>query len=124
MGVHAVQHLRPVLRLGAAGARVEGQNRVGGIVFAGQQGGEPLARHLLFHVLHALRAFVEEREIARFIGQFDQRQGIVVVFLQFAVGFDLAVDHRRTLGHLLGVFHVVPKAVRRRALLELRRFAL
>ena len=35
--IHAVEHLRPVLRLGAARAGVEGQNGVAVIVLAGEQ---------------------------------------------------------------------------------------
>ena len=34
--VHAQQHLRPILRLGAAGARVNGDDRIAIIVLAGE----------------------------------------------------------------------------------------
>jgi hypothetical protein len=49
--VHAQQHLGPVLRLGAAGARVDGDDRVGAIVLAAQHllglGGLDLALELV-----------------------------------------------------------------------------
>ncbi len=40
--VHAQQHLGPVLRLGAAGAGVDGEKNVGAVVLAGEQGADLL----------------------------------------------------------------------------------
>ena len=42
--LHAQHHLRPVLRVGAAGARVDGDERVAGVVAARRTGAAPRAR--------------------------------------------------------------------------------
>ena len=45
-GVHAVEHLGPILGLGAAGAGVDAEDDVGGVVLPGEQGGHAGVLHL------------------------------------------------------------------------------
>ena len=59
-GVHAVEHLGPVLGLGAAGASVELQNGVGVVILAGEQGGHPGLLHLLLQDCEALLQFGQQ----------------------------------------------------------------
>ena len=70
-GVHTVQHLRPVLGLGAAGAGVKSHDDVVVVILAGKQGGQTGFLHL-FH----------QRVIARF--QLFQQLGIIGLLPHFA----------------------------------------
>ena len=72
VGIHPVEHLGPVLRLGAARSRMEGEYGVAGIVFAGQQGGEALFIQRLLYLSHPGRAFLQHGEIPLLVGQADQ----------------------------------------------------
>ena len=72
-GIHPVEHLAPVLRLGAAGAGVELENHIIGIVFAGEQCGHPGLLH----------AFLQRGKL-----RFDllQRLGVLRLLSHFAQG--------------------------------------
>ena len=72
-GVHAVEHLRPVLRLGAAGAGMEGQYGVVCIVLPGEQRGKT----------HFLELF-GERIVLRF--QLIEHGDVVLLERHFAHG--------------------------------------
>ena len=109
-GVQTVQHLGPILRLGAAGTRLEVEDGVLAVVLAGKQGGQTLGLHRLLHLVEALLALLQQGEVLRLVCQLDEGQGVCVVTLQTLVGLDLALDAGGLLGHLLGKLHIVPKA--------------
>ena len=109
-GVHPVQHLCPVLRFGAAGPRMEGQNGVFGIILTGQQGGQPHLRHAGLQLLGVGGSLLVNALVAGFLRQLDKRHGILVQRLQLLVGLHTGLQLGGALQHLLAVFHVVPKA--------------
>ena len=77
--IHAQEHLRPILRLRAARARVDGKNRVVGVKLAAQH----LAK---FHVgdmprqrVRRRRNFREKRRFFFLFAEFDERGQIVML---------------------------------------------
>ena len=109
-GVHPVQHLGPVLRLGSAGPCVEGQNSIFAIIFPGQQGGQAYLRHAGLQQFRIGSRFLIYTFIPGFFRQFNQRQGILIKRLQLLVGLYAGFQLRGALQHLLAVFHIIPKA--------------
>ena len=111
VGIHAVEHFGPVLRLGTARARMEGDDGVAAVVFSGQQGGETLLVEGGLDTLDAGRALLEQGQIPFLVGQGDEREGIVLIPQQPFVPFDPVRQKGGALGDLLGGLHIVPKAV-------------
>ena len=113
VGIHAVEHLGPVLGFGTARPRVKGEYRVFRVVFPGQQGGQPLLVDFSGDAFHAFGAFVHQRGILLLVGQLDEGHGVVVIGHQTVIGFDFCFENGGFLHHLLGGVHIVPKTVRR-----------
>ena len=110
VGVHAVEHLRPILRLGAARACLERDNSVVAVVFAGQKRLEPLTLHLFFERRVALFKFLEHRVVVFFNGHLADRHEVFPVAAHFFVPLDLRLDLPCLLHDLLRNLGVVPKA--------------
>ena len=110
-GVHAVEHLRPVLRLGAARAGVDGEYGVVRVVLAGEQRGKA---HLLQRRLEggevALQ-LVEHAVVVLLYGHLAQHHHVVPLGAQPLIALHLLLELLEALLHLLGVVHVVPEAV-------------
>ena len=110
-GVHPVEHLGPVLGLGAAGAGVEGQDGVGGVVFPREQGLEPGRLHALHQGLIFLLQFGQQGFVLFLVAHLAQDHHILPGGPALGLGFQLALFLLQLLQHPLGLFRVVPKAV-------------
>ena len=114
-GVHALEHAGPVLGLQAAGAGVQGEDGVVGVVFAGQQLGQLQGIQLLDEAAGGGLRLGGEVLVIFFQGQFHGGLRLVGQGLGILVGLDhlaAAVD----LAHqLLGGVSVIPE-IRRHGL--------
>ena len=117
-GIHAVEHLRPVLSLSAAGTGVEGENGVVGIVFAGQQRRQTPLADLLFQRVVALNHVGQLRGVILLLCHLAQGQGILPFADQTVMLLDLVLQPLDLLAYLLAALQVVPEAVLLRLLLE------
>ena len=99
--VHAVEHLGPVLRLGAAGAGVEGQDGVAVVVLAVQHGHELQLVHRLFHGVDGLLGFGDHVRVVLLVQHFQHGLGVVVQALQLFKAVQLAAQVAHLVEHLL-----------------------
>ena len=84
--VHAQQHFRPVLRFGAARARLDGEDGVQAVAFAGKQRGRlEFARHI--HRPSAISRSVSRRDASRCAAS-------VSSLARSKIGLDVADDAR------------------------------
>ena len=118
-GIHAVEHLGPVLRLGSTGTGVEGENGVVAVVLTGQQGGQTALADLLFQRVVALHHVVQLGGIVLLLRHFAEGQSVLPLGHQLVVLFDLVFQTLDLTAHLLAALQVVPEAVLLRLLLEL-----
>ena len=81
-GVHAKQHARPVLTLGAAGARMNFDKGVVAVGFAREQRLDLAGLGFLQKRLERLDAFLFGRLVAGFLAEFDERQRVVELALE------------------------------------------
>ena len=108
--VHAVEHLRPVLRLGAARARVQREQGVAAVVFAVEQRGEFERVEILPHALQLPADFLAHGVVVLFLGQFHHHfdvvgagnEGFVVLYLRLGL---MGVG-----GDALRALQIVPEA--------------
>ena len=75
--VHALEHVRPVLALGATGPGMDLDIGVEAIGFAGQEGLDLAARSFLLDGANAILAFQNGILVAFHLAELDQRDGIV-----------------------------------------------
>src|SRR5512135_2186811 len=120
-GVHAHEHLGPVLRLRAAGTRMNVQQRVPGIIRPAQQVAElerlQLAGDLLGLVIQTtLQAEIDMTLRLHELGQFP---GLVHPLPEGAVRLQPALQSLDLLDHLLGPVLIAPHAAVRHDPLEL-----
>ena len=108
--VHAVEHLGPVLRLGTAGAGVEGQDGVAVVVLAVQHGHELQLVHRLFHGVDGLLGFGDHVGVVLLVQHFQHGLGVVVQALQLFKAVQLAAQVAHLVEHLLAQFGVVIEA--------------
>ena len=118
-GVHPVEHLGPVLGLGAARPGVEGEDGVAAVVLPGEEGGEGHGLHLLLEGVGIFQGFLVDRVVLLPQSQLDEGEGVVVQGGEAAVAFQLALYRPGPLEDLLGSLGVVPKARFRGALVQL-----
>ena len=118
-GVHAVEHLRPVLRLGAAGAGVEGENGVVGVIFAAEQCRQTALADLLLQRLVAADDLLQLAGVILLLGHFAQGQGVLPLADQLVVLLDLVLQPLHLTAHLLAALQIVPEALLLRLLLQL-----
>ena len=109
VGVHAVKHFRPILRLGSAGSGVKGKNSIVRIVFPDKQRCQALRFTFGFHVLHTGGTFFQKRQIALLIRQFNEGDRIVILGHQPFVPLDRVLQIGGTLRHRLRFLHIIPK---------------
>ena len=101
VGVHAVEHGGPVLRLGAARARLEGDDGVVVVVLAGQKRLEPGLFHLLLELGIALGQLGEHGVVAFLDGHLTQRVKIVPLAAHSLIQLDLGLEQAALLHDLL-----------------------
>ncbi len=109
--IHAVEHRGPVLRLGAAGTGVEGQNGVVRVVLAGQQRAEAHALGLFRKVGVLVLQLFEQRIVVLLHGHIDEGHHVVPAGAELLIALDLTFELFEPLLNLLGLLHVVPEAV-------------
>ena len=90
--VHAVEHLRPVLSLGAAGACVKGKDGVIGVVLAGEQRAKARFLKLLFKLGVLALKLRQHRVVVLLDGHFAQRHEIVPARAKLFIVFDLGLE--------------------------------
>jgi len=117
-GVHAVEHLGPVLGLGAARAGVQRQDAVVLVVLAGEQRGQPERLQLLFYRRDLGGDLRHQREIIFLICEADQHVQIVRTAVQFLEVLDPGFHRARLLADLLRALRIVPETGRSHVLLE------
>jgi len=91
-GVHALQHLGPILRLGAAGAGVDLDEGVVAVGLAGQQAFDLAALGLRRHRLQGGHGVRHHGGVAVALGQLDQLHAVGDLNLQLADGVDAGGD--------------------------------
>ena len=110
-GIHAVEHLGPVLGLGAAGAGVELQNGVGVVVFAGEQGGHPGLLHLLLQDGKALLQLGKQLLVLGLLAHLTKGGEILPLPDKLLLAGDFILQLLEAHLHLLGTLQVIPEAV-------------
>ena len=123
-GVHPVQHLGPVLGLGAAGPGVEGEDGVAAVILPGEKGGKGHGLHLLLEGVGVPKGLLVDRAVLLPHPQLHQGEGVLVKGGEAAVAFQLPLHRPRPLEDFLGGLGVVPKARLGGALVQLLAFHL
>ena len=108
--VHPVEHLRPVLRLGAAGTGMEGQDGVAVVVLAVQHGHELQLIHRLLHGVDRLFGFGDHFRVVLLVQHFQHGLGVIVQALQLFKAVQLAAQVAHLVEHLLAQLGIVIEA--------------
>ena len=108
-GIHAIEHLRPVLRLGPAGSCMEGHDRIVCVVLPSQQRGKLLGFQHLFEPLHIRECFWIDALVFLLVAQLDQGQGVLIEGRQIVITCKLRFDFCGLKLVFLGFFHIIPK---------------
>ena len=123
-GIHAVEHLGPVLGLGAAGAGVELQNGVGVVVLAGEQGGHPGLLHLLLQVRVLALQLLQDLGVVLLLAHLAEGGQVLPAGDQLLLPGDFILQLLQAHLHLLGPLQIVPEAVLGRLVLQTGGFLL
>ena len=110
-GVHPVEHLGPVLGLGAAGAGMEGQDGAVAVVLPREERGHPGLLNLFFQGLETGLQLFQQLLILRLLAHLAQGRQILPLGHQLVLAGDLVLQLLEALLHLLGSLQVVPEAV-------------
>ena len=110
-GIHAVEHLCPVLGLGAAGAGVELEDGVGVVVLAGEQGGHPGLLHLFLQGGELRLQLLQDLGVILFLAHLAQGGQVLPGGDQLLLPGHLVLQLLEPHLHLLGTLQVVPEAV-------------
>ena len=116
--IHAVEHLRPVLRLGAARAGVERQNGVAVVVFAGKERRESRLLHIGFELFVALFELWQQARVVHLRSHVDQREQIVARGNELFVAVNFILQLLGAHLVFLRALQIVPEAVLVRLELE------
>ena len=108
--VHPVEHLGPVLRLGAAGTGMEGQDGVAVVVLAVQHGHELQLIHRLLHGVDRLFGFGDQFRVVLLVQHFQHGFGVIVQALQLFKAVQLAAQVAHLVEHLLAQLGIVIEA--------------
>ena len=110
-GVHAVEHLGPVLGLGAARAGVDGEYGVVRVVLAGEQGGEAHGLQLALELGVVRLQLAEHGVVVLLQRHLADDHEVVPGGAELFVFFALLLELLEALLHLLAPVDVVPEAV-------------
>ena len=119
-GVHAVEHLGPVLGFGAAGTGMEGQNGVGVIVFAVEHGHQLQFVDSLFHPVDGFLALGHQRRIVFFLDHLQQGARFLILGGQLAVALQLVLQLAHLGVDLLAALLIIEKAGHGHLVFQLR----
>ena len=106
--VHAQQHLRPVLRLGAAGAGLDVEEAVVRIHLAREHALELEARDLAFDPVHVLLDRAHHGLVRVGLGQLEQFAGLVQADAQAVEGADHCLELGAFAAQFLRALRLVP----------------
>src|SRR5215471_12766910 len=122
--VHPQQHVRPVLRLRAPGARVNGHQRICGIHLATQQRFELEMLNFQGQFCSLYLDFLEHLRVVCLFYQIEQTEGLLNLTTQLlpAVHWDLQL--RPSFQYLLSFFKLLPEFITRHLRLESDDFCL
>ena len=109
-GVHAIQHVAPVLCFGSACTGMERENRIVCIVLAEQQRSQLAALQLIVQRVKALAQLVNHGVVIHLDGEVAQRQQILLLAAQVVIAFNLVLERLGALQDFLRLFRVVPEA--------------
>ena len=107
--IHPKEHGRPILGFGAAGAGMDGEHTVVGVVFTGEQGGQAGGLDVLLQFGVALLQLRYHGVVIRFLPHFAQHQQIFYGVQPLLLGVQLVLEILDALGDFLRLLHVVPK---------------
>ncbi|GJD71904.1 hypothetical protein CFIICLFH_0113 [Methylobacterium goesingense] len=107
--IHALEHVGPVLALGAAGARMDFEIGIEAVRLAGEQGLDLAARGLLLDGADAGLAFLDAGLVVLHLAEFDQRMGVLEVLRQLLDRVDGVIELGALAHDLLGRLGIVPK---------------
>ena len=110
-GIHAVEHLSPVLGLGAAGTGVELQNGVGVVILTGEQGGHPGFLHPLFQLGKLAFQLLQDIGVIFLLSHLTQGRQVLPGGDQLLLPGHLVLELLEPHLHLLRAFQVIPEAV-------------
>ena len=108
--VHPVEHLGPVLRLGAAGTGVEGQDGVAVVVLAVQHGHQLQLVHRLAHCVDGLLGLGHHLGVVLLVQHDQHGLGVVVEALQLLEAVQLALQVADLVEDFLAQLRVVVEA--------------
>ena len=122
--VHTVEHRGPVLRLGAAGTGVEGEDGVVRVILAGEQSAESGFLDLLGKLLVLALKLLEHRVVVLLNGHLAYGVHIVPRGAELLEVLDFVLERLEPLLDFLGFLHIVPEALALRGRFKLLDFLL
>ena len=117
-GVHPIEHLGPVLGLRATSAGVDGQDDVGAVVLAGQQGLEARLLHVPLQLGKALLQLRHQGLVLKLISHLAQSHQVVPLLTALVLLIHLVLEGLDALLYLLCFFQIIPKSIGSRLRLE------
>ena len=118
-GVHAVEHLGPVLGLGAAGTGVEGQDGVVVVVLAVEHRHELQLVDGLLDTVDSLLTLGGQGRVVLLLDHEQQRLGLLILGGQLAEALELVLDLAHLADDLLAAGLVIVEAGHRHLVLQL-----
>jgi hypothetical protein len=116
--IHPQQHLRPVTGVGASGSRVDGYDRVRGVLLATEHAPQLRVREIAVGLRELLGDLAPGLGVIGLDRQLEQDLGILEAGGDAVVGRDVAFDAALLAQDLLGLFAVLPQIGTRALLLQ------
>ena len=107
--VHAVKHLAPILRLGAAGSGMKSKNGVAVIIFAGKQGGKFNAVNIFGKLINFGKGFFVKVAVILFGSHFNKRHGVVIAVFKIFMRSNFIIKLAHFLLNFGRGFNIIPK---------------
>ena len=118
-GIHAVEHLGPVLCLGAAGAGVEGQDGVVVVVLTVEHRHKLQLINGLLHTVDSLLALSGEGGVVLLLDHLQQGLGLLILGGELAEALQLIFDLTHLTDDLLAALLIIVEAGHRHLVLQL-----
>ena len=120
--VHAVKHLRPVLRFRSARPGMKSQNGVLFVILSGQKSRKVLGTEIGTEFLQFPLSLRKKRKFSLLVRKLNQRHQVLVGRFQTRIRGYFIFQRTGTLKNLLGLIHVVPEIPGRSFLVQLGDF--